>query len=656
MSFLKSVPVIFLLFLTTTTFSQERVKAVFGEPSLGELNMSQYDPDPEASAVVLFESANNRVELVGDYLRLVKEVHRKIKVLNPKDFKHSTVQIPLYKQKNISEKLAKIKAITHNGETKTYLVESAIFSLDITTNWVEKRFTFPNIKKGSVLEYTYRIESPYFFNFDDWKFQGDLPKVYSELYAEIPGNYSYNRVLYGNEKLYINDVSLKEDCLSVPGLLSNADCEAFTYAMKDVPAYREEPYMLSKKNYMARVSFELEEIIDFRGTKETFSKEWKDVDNQIRYDKYTGKELKHTGFFQDYLPPKILAIPDQLEKAKAVYKFVQKNFTWNGNYRVFSDIDVKEAFEKKEGNITEINLALINALNAAELDAKIVLLSTRENGLPALIYPVLSDFNYIVALLTLGNNKYILDATDRDCSFESLPYRTLNVQGRVMDFKKGSYWHPIDPNPKNVHYINAQFEAEEEGRFSGKVTEVFSGHIGVNKRKAISGVTKSEYINTKTSKNPNLEIENFQIENIEDSSQPIKEDYTVFFDTEIVGDNVYLYPLFVEPYFDENPFKAESRQYPIDFGFPVTNMYLISINLNGKYEVIDLPKSRAYKMPEHLGECSIIYSNQNDKVNLKLSVKLNEFRFESADYSLLKEFFSNIFAMQNKEPIVLKNK
>ncbi|MFT5076547.1 MAG: hypothetical protein ACI9D4_001905 [Polaribacter sp.] len=106
---------------------------------------------------------------------------------------------------------------------------------------------------------------------------------------------------------------------------------------------------------------------------------------------------------------------------------------------------MKDAFEKKSGSIAEINLSLINALEAADLDAKIVLHSTRENGLPTKAYPIITDFNYLLALVTIGDEKIILDASEKFAPFRILPFRTLNKEVRVMDYKKGSYWLPIEP-------------------------------------------------------------------------------------------------------------------------------------------------------------------------------------------------------------------
>ena len=39
----------------------------------------------------------------------------------------------------------------------------------------QTKFTMPNIKEGSVIEYKYSIESPFYWNVDEFVFQHDIP-------------------------------------------------------------------------------------------------------------------------------------------------------------------------------------------------------------------------------------------------------------------------------------------------------------------------------------------------------------------------------------------------------------------------------------------------------------------------------------------------
>ncbi|WP_026452715.1 DUF3857 domain-containing protein [Aequorivita capsosiphonis] len=635
-------------------YSQTQTVHTFGEPLPEEFAMTNYPQDPSAKGVVLYERGNYTVDAADGYIRLIKEVHRKIKVFDSKNFDYATFEIPYYRENEVQENIKNLKAITHNGKSQVYVGDQAIFDIEEGPNWSIKKFTFANVQDGSILEYTYRIETPYFFNFGDWPFMNDLPTIYSELHTEIPGNYRYNRTLYGERKLDVNKAEVILSCFHLPGYKVPGDCESATYAMKHVPAFKEEKYMLSKKNYIPSMQFELRDIVQIDESRTSFSSSWKDVDNTFRYDKDLGQQLKYSKYFKEQLPNSIASIPDNLERAKAVYYFIQENITWNTETGLLQKSRVKEAFEKKAGNSSEINLGLINALEAVGLDAKIMLIATRDKAQPTKQYPVRTGFNYVTVILNIHNEKYILDATDKHTSFGVLPLRDLNMEGRVMDFKKGSYWEPITPIAKNMHYVNMQLSADESGVFSGKVNEVSTGYISVKKRKENNDFRKDEILKRKQSRNEALEVSNLVVENEKDLEQPYKEVYKISLHEQPVGNKLFLYPFLMETYFSENPFLKEERLYPINFGFPVLNNYLVSLDLKDQYEIVNVPSNKILKLPENDGELSVIYDISGSKVNIRLSVKLNSHSFPTEAHKSLQEFFAELVKIQSEEPIELK--
>jgi len=83
---------------------------------------------------------------------------------------------------------------------------------------------------------------------------------------------------------------------------------------------------------------------------------------------------------------------DSLEKAKAIYSFIQKSFKWNDMSDYGSVDGIKKSLDAHTGNAGDINLALVTALNSANLPTQAVLLSTRENGTINKLYPTINDF------------------------------------------------------------------------------------------------------------------------------------------------------------------------------------------------------------------------------------------------------------------------
>lgn len=645
---------IFSFCFTFFSFTQERQKAEFGEPSESDSALKVYEKDTTAAAVVLYEQGYYYFGAVGDNIKLIKEVHRKIKVFDSKRFEHGNLDIPLFVSDGTSEKVTRYNAWTHNGKAKTKVTSDAVFITSVPEIGRVCRIVFPNVQDGSIIEYVYRIESPFLFNFYGWEFQGELPKVYSEFLFKIPIDFQFNNVLYGSQSLYLNKSEVVDDCLQTTYNTQIIRCPITLYAMKDIPAFQEEDYMLSPGNYIARVEFEPKELRTASGWSKAkkFSTKWEDVDKLLKRGDI-GSQLNKTNYFKRNLPDSILIKTNELEKAKAIYRFIQNHYTWDGSY-YSSETQVKDAFDLKKGSVPEINLSLINALESVGLDAKLMLLSTRQNGLPTELYPVMTKFNYTVAALKIGSETYLLDATNKQAPFGIIPFQALNVQGRVMDFKKGSYWMPIEPFKQNIHYVNAQINADENGGFVGTVNEANYGYIGLAKRNSIENENIEEYIKTAQKEKAGIEIENYQVEDFNLIEKPLKENYSVSVEPEFVGDKVILYPFFNNTYITENPFTMKERSYPMDFGFPFTNTYLISIDLGSAYEIEQLPKSRSIKLPGEDGECSVTYVSEGNKINIRFNMKLSTYRFQSDAYQSLKEFFGTMITMLKEEPITLK--
>src|SRR5690606_6593453 len=108
-------------------------------------------------------------------------------------------------------------------------------------------------------------------------------------------------------------------------------------------------------------------------------------------------------FFEPYLKVALEGKSEPLEKARAVYRMIQQRFKWNNYLGKYSEVGVKKAFENRTGNVGDINLSLVSALEGAGLDVEAVVLSTRDNGFVNKLYPVLSNFDYVIAKVNVGD-------------------------------------------------------------------------------------------------------------------------------------------------------------------------------------------------------------------------------------------------------------
>ncbi len=642
-----------IVFFSTNVAAQEQ--NVFGRVSQKDIDLKVYAKDTTANAVVLYEKGDFKFQLIGNTIYLIKEYDVKIKILKQEGYKQANISIGYYHNKNSTEKVYDIKGITHNGIVKSVLKEENIYTTDETENWSEKKFTLPNISPGSIIQYTYKIRSPFFFKLDGWEFQSNIPKLYSEFNAKIPGNYYYNRNLYGSLDLDVEEAKLEKDCFKVLAY-SAVDCEILKYAIKDIPAFDDrEKYMLAASNYISRIDFELVTHYKYDGTKKDYTKTWKDVDKEFKTDKDIGKQLGKSGFFEKRAQQEDLIKGDDLSTAKAIYNHIKNHYTWNGKYSIYKGVRVKDAYEKKIGNIGEINISLINMLNAAGIKSNIQLLSTRANGLPKKNQPVIYDFNYLIARAEIDGTVYQLDATDKHIPFGMLPYRCLNHLGRVMDFKKESYWESIVPIGKNEINVRAFINLDiADQTVKGKIGEVNMGYPAIEKYTKLNAMTAEEHLDEMASNSiADLYFTDYQKNEEKSSERFLSETYEFVIEDTFTEEKIYLNPILVK-WFESNPFKSAERNFPIDFGHPFTMKYQANIKVPEGYKVKSMPEDKTLGLANANGMLDLRCKHLNEVIQLRFKLEVQSSYFEAQEYKGLKQLFGAAVDAQNNTFITLE--
>src|SRR5690554_6266612 len=304
---------VFVLLTAFSSHSQSERSDVFGEPTANEFSLKFYEDEPNAPGVILYESGNYyAIPIIKrTSVRLVKEIHRKIKVFDAKKFDYATVEIPYYKgNEYYGEEVKDFQAVIHNGTVQHYVPHSSFYKTQKSGVGNVITFTFPDVQNGSILEYTYTIVSPYFFDLDGWEFQHGLPTLYSKFKTELPAYFRYNRILYGDKKLSVEEAIIRKKGFLLPSNSEHVDTELNLYVMTDVPSFSEEAYMLSKKNYISRIVYEPVAFKAFLGYDQVFTRSWKDVDNRFETRSDFGQQLNKKRYFRKQLPQEILKIKD----------------------------------------------------------------------------------------------------------------------------------------------------------------------------------------------------------------------------------------------------------------------------------------------------------------------------------------------------------
>lgn len=619
----------------------------FGKVTRAELQMTQYEKDTTAVALVLNEHGYSFV-LAEDQLNLVLKYHVRIKVLKPEGADLANVSIDLYKKDGKIELVREISASSfnlENGQIKeTTLDRKQIIHEASEKRWDAKKFAIPNVRVGSVIEYEYELITPYFYqNWRPWEFQWNIPKLKSEYCAVIPANWRYNIALRGPLQLSKNEASVLDDHFTYGG--NRADCAKYMWAMENIPAFYEEDYMTSKKNFLSAITFELIQLEYFDGRKDKVTKEWKDVDQELKvWDRFGVQLRRGKDVGEQHIQAIVASEADPLERAKKVFDFIRHWYQWNGVFG-YSSENLKKAFESKKGSVGDINLSLVAALRLAKLSADPMLLSTRNNGLPTDLFPVLNEFNYVIAKVDIGDKSYLLDATDDFLPFGLIPQRCLNGRGRVFA-EKGSYWYDLKPMERAKRVSHANVKVGADGSVSGSVKTTYMGYSAAQKRMDIyEHPSPADYVKTKMG-NSLLEIPEHSYTNLEDIAKALVEDLSISLDNNESGASHILFNPFLLDKWARNPFRSLERTYPVDFGVPLEEVMVSTIEYPEGYEVTDLPKTIALALPNNGGRFLFQVQPSQGKVVVSSSLLISRAVYSPEEYHYLKELFNHVVKTQ----------
>ncbi|MFD0765373.1 DUF3857 domain-containing protein [Mucilaginibacter lutimaris] len=647
-----------LVFISFTTLAYAQ-DFPYGKFTVEEMQLKNYKNDTSAHAVVLNEFGSSRIDIAADdHIKIFFKYHTKIKILDTKSFDKGTVTVSFYDSDDTHDEVTDIKGITtytdENGAIRTAELEpSKIYTTTENKYWKTVKFAMPNLRPGCIVEYTYTKLIQGFGRLPAWEFQDDIPKVNSQYEVHIPAFWTFNAMIRGPLKLTNSKATVEKECFSSHG--SKCDCSYLIYGMTDVPAFIEEDYMTSSKNFLSAVYFNLEEWTNpYTGVKNKETKEWKDIDYNFKHGEYFGSQIKKN-LLNPYIAPVIAGKTSEMDKAVAIYRYIQKNIKWNEIYSRGSD-GVKKALDKHTGDVADINLALTAALNSAGIKTDAVLLSTRGNGLVNRLYPVENEFNYVIAKATVGNETYLLDATDPLLPFGMLPVKCLNDQGRVMSLDKPSYWIDLVAKQNQNTTSNLDLTLEANGKLKGTITTYSIGYAAFNKRKEIKKFnTVDEYVENLDEKLVRTKILKSNITNVDSLDKPLGEQYEVEID---VFDNLNHNRLAFNPVlfnrYTTNPFKLQERAYPVDWGVSSNDRYTLSMRLPAGYAIESSPQAGGIALPNNGGKFLTEFNGADNVFTYSNVIQFNKSVYAPEEYPYLKELYNKIIASEKTEIVIRK--
>jgi hypothetical protein len=620
-----------------------------GKVTVDELKSTQSSIDSTAAAEYLFRKANYAIQVdsEGNYILKV-EVDTKIKIYSKEGYDWANYEFPVYtggKRVQAAYSNAFTYNLVNGKIEKTKLKSEGEFTEEVNENFELRKIKMPNVKEGSIVEFSYTYKTVYFRSFPEWFFQYQIPVVNCELTVTTPEYHQYNihmkpyLEINRNEKVGTSPYGYKE-------LIAK-------YDVKNVPAFKDEAFVTNVDNFISSVKYELASIKNPRTFEITsLASTWEDVANDIYKSESFGKELNMKGYFEEDLSKYIQENANRLDKTEAIFNFVKDRMNWNEYNGKYAEFGVKKAYKERIGNSADINLMLCAMFRSQGIKANPLITSTRSNGIS--YFPNVAAYNYVLVAVETEAGFYLYDATSKYASAQIIPLRALNWFGRIIYENGRSKEMDLMPVQNSKSNINGMFELNPDGLLTGKYREQMTDYNAFLFRERYASLSEEANMERIEKDYSNLEVEEYVIQNARDIYKPIVEEikFKRTSSADVIGDKIYLNPMFMFG-IKTNPFKSEKRDFPIDFVFPMEDKYMISIKIPEGYEVESLPASTILEFEDNMLGYKYQIKNVNNSIQLSLSFNINSSIIPAQHYTLVKDFFNKLVE-KNNEKVVLK--
>lgn len=650
---------VLLLLLDSPMALSQKLTPTFGSISDAEIALAAPADEPDAEAIVVFDIGRSRFVSEGAEGFIIQYTRTKrVKILSRAGIRHAEISIPYYQEdRNNTEVVQGLEAITHNLENGHIIMRkldpATVFDEQLSPKWRVKKFVLPDVKENTVIEFRYTLETPFFFNLPDWKFQTDIPTRYSEYSVGMTPFYEYDFIAQGMQKFDYQNSEPEFPKKSFGGIRYND--QVTTFVLKNIPSFKDEAFISSPEDYILKIDLQLAKMNRLDGTYKEYRTTWLALSKSLLEHEDFGKYYNASRRLAKSILGKELASVSgnaslsDLKKYEAIISFVRQQVQWNGINSHFAFKSPKDVFSQKSGNAAEINLLLGALLSEAGADAHLVILSTRDHGKIQKDYPFDHYFNYVLVFVN-GEKPFLADGTDNQLAFDRIPAQCINGQGLVVS-KELENWVSLETRAPSTEDVNLAFAldlATASARVTGTVQA--TEYTALHSRKAFQNDTTKirQYLQDKIRLTP---VKTGSI-NYDAPSKPYVFTFSGTSPLEVLGTKLVLNP-FLEFPLRENPFVRDSRSFPVDFTYPRNSQFKSVIPIPVGYRIDQLPEGQA--MDNELMKITYACTVAENVLTVQAAYMLKKSVYSTAEYTRLKSYFG-ILTRELNRSIVFEKK
>ena len=216
--------------------------------------------------------------------------------------------------RGVAESITDLHGSTFNLENgiirETKLDTASIFEEKVEGDLTGKKFAMPALKEGSIFDVCYTERSIFDDQLKSWNFQSEFPCLWSDYQVRIPAAYHYRMKLQGDPHFDINTTNSVEEKFkiefggehgtTVGDVHMSGNSTQIRWVKKNEKAFRREPYVNNVRNYIDRVTFQLEYFQwNDREDKTNDYSTWKEASKTYFKNSGLGEDLEKMNFWMD---------------------------------------------------------------------------------------------------------------------------------------------------------------------------------------------------------------------------------------------------------------------------------------------------------------------------------------------------------------------
>ena len=546
------------------------------------------------------------------------------------------------------EQILSFNAVTYNlegGKVVTNKVEKdSKFRSKEDKNYTVTKFTFPNVKNGSIVEYKYSIGAPsrFLWSIDRFMIETSLPQRYVDYFLDSPKYLGYNINYKGEVMPKARQVEQM--------IIYGSEYQVYRFGYENVPAYKDEMYVLNDNNQKTSIKAELNST-HINNEYKSYATSWEDIRKRLNdYDDFGG-QIKKMNLVKELLPQDVTKIATKLDRANAILKYVQSNYTWNKEVSVATEKGVKNLISSKSGNSAEINLLLLMLMRSTGLDANPVVLSTIDRGELLGYVPSIAQLNYVFVGVELDKNFYYFDATSKNARVYELPRRALNKTGVLLTDSGAKVVDVFYPK-KSSTYLTVDAKLLPDGTFSGKFSDRDT-NLYANLVNELYNDGKEDHIKLYKDKYKfALSDINCKLREDGDFETTLNFNSDTFVDA--IGNKLAFNPLLFLYAKNHDFNQTDVRRAPIDFFTANEKVKKVEIVLPEGYVFENVPKAKKFRTDDDSIQYSYVPTLDGNKLTLETKVTIGDSTFPKEYYPAFKQIFDNITKLEGQVVTAVK--